>query len=408
MTGPEPAGRILLITVYYLPSTQAVVQMARDLAYEFLGRGYEVSVLAPDSTLQEKMSVTDEDGVQVIRVRSGKLKHASRIQRTVNEARLSGVLWRGARDVLESQAIEVVVYFSPTIFFGRLVKRLKALWNCQSYLVLRDIFPQWAVDAGILRKGLVFRYFHREEMRQYDAADVIGVQSPANLDYFASNPELGKYSLEVLYNWIREPAEQFFDHGYRQQWGLEGKVVFVFGGNIGIAQGVENLVTLAEGLRQIPEAHVLIVGSGSKKKWLEERFAKLGLSNASVHGPLDQDRYLAMLFEFDVGLVLLDPSLRTQNFPGKMLGYLAAGMPILAALNQGNDLQRIIDDADAGFVCSSSDQDSLIELARKLARSEDLRRRQGQNARKLLRSRFSVAAAADQISGAVLPHAPTT
>jgi len=332
----------------------------------------------------------------VLRVRTGKIKAASKLTRRFNEAMLSRTLWEKGRRFFENRSFDLIVYYSPTIFFGSLVARLKTRFGCPSYLVLRDIFPQWAVDAGVLKRGLAYAYFKFKERQNYEAADIIGVQSPANLRHFEARGLDRKYRLEVLYNWTAL-EEDVRPGGNRQRLGLGGKVIFFYGGNIGVAQDVDNIVRLAGALRGEPSAYFLLVGSGSEVSRLREVIAANGLKNIAIHDAVEQKEYLALLAECDVGLISLDRGLRTQNFPGKMLGYMYHSMPMLASVNPGNDLKTLLEDHEAGLVCINGEDETLAAHARRLATDRELRRRLGKNARSLLESTFSVTRAADQI-----------
>ncbi|OPY02725.1 MAG: GDP-mannose-dependent alpha-mannosyltransferase [Syntrophorhabdus sp. PtaB.Bin047] len=396
--------RILLLVVYYLPSTMSSAKLMHDLAVEFRRQGHEPVVMAPDENIGSDCEVSVEDGIEVVRVRTGRIKSASRMLRAINEIRLSGTLWARGREYLDKKGVDLVVYYSPTIFFGGLVARLRSTYGCSSYLVLRDIFPKWALDAGVMREGLIYRYFRRKEIEQYDAADVIGVQSPANLSYFAEDPVLRSRRVEVLYNWTALEEKGIPVSHYREELGLKGKVVFFYGGNIGVAQDVDNIVKLAQGLRNEEEAHFLFVGDGSESGRLRSMISELGLSNMTLHGSVAQDEYLAMLSEFDVGLISLDGRLKTQNFPGKMLGYMYHSLPILASINPGNDLKGILERHGAGLVSVNGEDEVLRDNAIRLLRDDGLRRRMGLNGRRLLNETFSVEAAAGQILGHFSGH----
>lgn len=390
--------RILLLVVYYLPSTMSSAKLMHDLAVEFRRQGHEPVVMAPDENIGSDREVSVEHGIEVVRIRTGRIKSASRALRAINEIRLSGTLWARGKEYLDRKGgIDLVVYYSPTIFFGGLVARLRSTYGCSSYLVLRDIFPKWALDAGVMKEGLIYRYFRRKEIEQYDAADVIGVQSPANLSYFMEDPVLRARRVEVLYNWTALQEKGIPVSHYRDQLGLKGKVVFFYGGNIGVAQDVDNMVRLAQDLRNEERAHFLFVGDGSESGRLRSMISDLGLANMTVHGAVAQDEYLAMLSEFDVGLISLDRRLRTQNFPGKMLGYMYHSLPILASINPGNDLREILERHGAGLVSVNGEDKVLRDNAIRLLRDEGLRRRMGLNARRLLDETFSVEAAAGQI-----------
>lgn len=389
--------RILILVDCYLPSTKSSAKLIHDLAVALNEIGHEIIVTAPDDTLSTANSVSIEEGITVFRVKTGRIKGASKVFRGYNEARLSSVLWRKGKSFLEAHPCDLIVYYSPSIFFGSLVRKLKRVFGCPSYLILRDIFPQWAVDAGVLRKGLVYQFFRYKELEQYRAADIIGVQSPANLHYFSENSLKGRYRLEVLYNWTALAEQNIPVGNYRDVMGLQNKTVFFYGGNIGVAQDMDNIMRLARRMQNRKNVHFLLVGEGSEVLRLEAQIKAENLKNISIHGAVGQQEYLAMLSEFDVGLISLAPNLKTQNFPGKMLGYMYQAMPILASINPGNDLKEILEAHEAGWVSLNGNDDLLYEHALRLSEDPALRRKIGQNGRRLLESTFSVSRAADQI-----------
>jgi len=391
--------RILIFVVYYLPSPIASAKLIDDLAREFHRLGHEVIVAAPDNAIIQDCEVTEESGFKVVRIKAGEIKSASLLLRACREVMLSRVMWRKGKDFFRQNPCDLIVYYSPTIFFGSLVTRLKRLYGCPSYLILRDIFPQWAVDAGVLRRGeLAHRFLEHMAKLNYNAATVIGVQTPANLEYFSEQGLATKYRLEVLYNWAAKTnGHGLPGDGYRNRLGLKNKIVFFYGGNIGVAQDLDNIVRLAETLRGEKNAFFLLVGDGSEVSRLKGIIAAKGLANIAILPPVDQDAYLEMLAEFDVGLVSLDRGLRTQNFPGKILSYMNQAKPILASINVGNDLKDLLEKHDAGLVCMNGEDEQFEIMARRLLTDQELRARLGRNARAMLENRFSVRHAALQI-----------
>jgi len=391
--------RILLLVDCYLPSTKSSARLIHDLAIEFQRQGHEVRLVAPDESLDTTAEVSHCDGIDVLRVRSPRIKGALRPIRALHEARLSSLLWRGGKQFFLEHPCDRIVFYSPTIFFGPLVRRLKKLWGASSYLILRDIFPQWAVDAGILRRGgLPWRYFRHMERLQYDVADRIGVQSPANLAYFEQQGWSGQYALEVLWHWSPSKRKNLPATHLRETLGLTGKTVFFYGGNIGVAQDMDNVIRLAAALRDRSEAHFLLLGDGSEVARLEQDVKRRGLTGVSFHPPLDQAAYLAALSEFDVGLITLDAGLMTQNFPGKMLGYMYFSMPTLASINPGNDLKHVIEEHEVGLVSLNGDDEAFRTHALTLLDQPELRRRLGANGRRLLETDYSTGRAVRQIT----------
>ncbi len=389
---------ILILVDDYRPSTKAAAQLMRDLALEIRRRGHAVAVAVPSATVPFPCAIAEEEGVEVLRVRTGRIKGAPLLVRGWNELRLSSVMWRGGRAYFRSKRFDLVVFYSPTIFFGGLVRRLKRLYDCPAFLVLRDLFPQWALDAGVLRKGPAYWYFKLKERLQYEAADRINVQSPANLRYFESCGLVDRSRLEVLYNWvtpsIARPAPV---PDFRARYGMGGRVVFLYGGNIGVAQDMDNLVRLAEGLRQEPAAAVLLVGEGSEAGRIRAFIRDRGLTNIQIEDAVPQEQYLSLVSQFDVGLLSLNRKLTTHNYPGKLLSYLDCELPILASVNPGNDLIDLLKESGAGFVTVNGDDGTFLDNALRLARDANLRREMGRKGRALLESHFSVRKAADQI-----------
>lgn len=389
--------RILLLVDCYLPSPKSGAKQMHDLGVEFSRLGHEVVVLAPDRNVLGPLRIDVEDGVCVVRVRSRDFKAASRPSRAFHEARLSSHLWNAAQGFLACHACDLVVFYSPTIFLAELVRKLKAQWRCPAYLILRDIFPQWALDLGILREGPVLSYFRRKERQQYAVADVIAVQSHGDLDYFARGfPEFDG-RLEVLHNWAATEERNLPLARYRSELGWEGKVVFFYGGNIGVAQAMDSIVRLAANLSPIDSIRFLLVGDGSAVAAVRQSIAARRLKNIRLLPPVGQREYLAMTAEFDVGLVSLDRRLNTHNVPGKILSYLFAGIPVLAGVNPGSDLFHLLHESGSGLCFSNGDDAALAAAALRLADEPSLRAAMGRKARALLERKFSAPAAAQRI-----------
>lgn len=388
---------ITILVDCYLPSLKSVAKQVHDLGFEFCRLGHEVTIVAGTHEIAGSLEISVEEGLRVVRVRTGMIKGAIRPLRALQEVRLSSLIWQKAGAFLSNNPADLIVFFSPTIFLGGLVRRLKSLRSCKSYLILRDIFPQWAVDAGILRRGLIYRFFRKKEIEQYETADRIGVQLPGDLQYFARNFAKKPYQLEVLSNWTALEEHGLPKTHFRANLGLQDKIVFVLAGNLGVAQDVDNILRLASNLSSYPKIHLLLVGEGSEVSRLQKAIDTKKLCNIQVMPPVDQRTYLSLLGEFDLGLISLDRRLTTHNVPGRLLGYLYSGMPVLASLNPGNDLFEIIRSSQAGFCFLNGEDEELCAAAVQLAMDQGLRVRMGQNARQLLVEKFSVQSAAQQI-----------
>jgi glycosyltransferase involved in cell wall biosynthesis len=390
--------RVFLLVHYYYPHTQSCAALFHDLAITLRDMGHEVILAAPDPSLDAPRRITGDNGLTVVRIRSGPFQDVSRTRRAWNEWRLPAIMWRRAGDYFRDNRCDLIVNMSPTIFFGPLVARLKRLWQCRNYLVLRDIFPQWAVDSGLIEDGgAIHRFFRRYETLLYETADVIGITSERDLGHFSAPGSRLKHVVEVLPSWAAADGREVAETDYRNQLGLRDKVVFLYGGNLGSAQEAMSIVRLADSLRDESSARFLIVGAGSEAARLRAEARALALDNLQFLAPVGFDRYMGMVSEFDVGMITLNRHLRTHNHPVKMFDYMYFGKPILAAINTGNDLYEILERHEAGLVCWNGEDKQLAAHARRLSTQADLRQRLGSNSRALLETVFSPRRAAEQI-----------
>ena len=184
---------------------------------------------------------------------------------------------------------------------------------------------------------------------------------------------------------------------YRKRLGLEDKTVFFYGGNIGHAQDMMNIVRLAKNIQDEKNAHFVLVGTGDEVELVRSAMENDGVDNMTLLPSVSQEVYQEMLTEFDVGLFSLHRDHTTHNFPGKLLGYMAYEKPILGSVNPGNDVQQVIEDAKAGFITINGDDEAFTHNALVLLKDHEHRTRLGKNARQLLSDTFSVEAACRQI-----------
>ena len=390
--------KLLLIIDDYLPdSTKVGAKMMHELAVELKNNGHEVFVLTPKPLQKKSLSVQKIDGINILFFRSGRIKNVGKFKRAINESLLSYQAFKSAKKYLKENPCNGIIYYSPSIFFGSLVRKLANLWHCQSYLILRDIFPQWAVDNNLLKENsLAHRYFNFFEKINYKSADRIGVMSPSNLEFFKSK-NINTSKFEVLYNWSQITEVPYVENNFRKKLKLENKIVLFYGGNIGHAQQMINLINLAKNFTKNSSVHFLFVGQGDEVELLLKEVSNNKLKNITYLPPVNQITYFEMLNEFDIGMFSLHSGHKTHNFPGKLLGYMSYSKPILGCVNDGNDLADVVNSTKAGIVVSSNDKLGLYKAAKVLIDSKSIRNKMGENGRDLLLNQFSVKSISKQI-----------
>ena len=191
----------ILLTAQDFSRNSSRLTLYEDITNEFIKQGHSVTIINPDPSLSSPMIVEAYDNLKICRFKSGKIKNVNRAIRAINETMLSHRAWSSLSEILKNDKHDLILYQSPSIFWGSFVKRLKKVWNVPSILIIRDIFPQWVIDIGLIRSySPIAYYFKHYEKITYSAADIIAVQSPNNktwmLEHNITKP------IDILYNWI--------------------------------------------------------------------------------------------------------------------------------------------------------------------------------------------------------------
>jgi glycosyltransferase involved in cell wall biosynthesis len=345
--------------------TSGAVQL-RDLSREFVRQGHELTVMLPSSDLGSRWHIEEVDGVRVVRLRAPQTKDIGYVRRTIGEFVMPFRMRRSLRlSPLANETWDGVVWYAPSIFHGPLAKALKHQSGCKGYLIIRDIFPDWAVDMGLMGRGLPYWFFSAVARYQYSVADTIGVQTPGNLRYFDDWAKAPGRHVEVLQNWLADVPVSTCPISVPET-SLAGRKLFVYAGNMGVAQGMGILLDLVTRLRHRSDIGFLFVGRGSDARKLRAIADARGLENVFFHEEIEPDEIPGLYAQCHIGLVALDPRHKSHNIPGKFLTYMQSGLPVLATINAGNDLAELIRMENVGRVSEDGRVDTLEQLALEL------------------------------------------
>jgi glycosyltransferase involved in cell wall biosynthesis len=357
--------------------------------------------MLPTAGLQGLWRIEEVDGFRVLRLRAPRTKEIGYIRRTIGELLMPFTMHRNLqRSPMAQIKWDGVVWYTPSIFHGPLANSLKKRSNCKGYLIIRDIFPQWALDMRLMRRGVPYLFFDAVARYQYSVADVIGVQSPGNLSYFDQLQLKPGRRLEVLNNWLEHPGQVRCSIRLNQTC-LAGRNIFVYAGNMGVAQGMDIFIDLAESLQDRSDVGFLFVGRGSDASRLSKLAQSRKLNNVLFFDEIHPDQIPDLYAQCDVGIVALDSQHNTHNIPGKFLTYMQSGLPVLANINYGNDLARIIRDEQVGQVCESNMINELLTLTGKLLEEITVDKELSERCCKLFDRDFSAEKAVRQIVNAL-------
>lgn len=375
-----------------------------DLINELLERGHKITIALVTGRKESKQSdMIPYQGTNLIRVRVGELFRVNFLIKGMNTLKIEPCMRRAIRKFIKNEHFDLVIYATPPVTFASVIHYCKKQFGCQSFLMLKDIFPQNAVDIGLFQKnGLLHFFFKRKEQRLYELSDIIGCMSQGNLDYMeAHHPEVEGSRLILFPNTMKVQPYTMKAQPLKNAPGEvppEKKVRFVFGGNLGKPQAVDFLIDAVKSprMQKCRQAEFLFVGEGSEQEKVQKAFQDS--PNARFIQFLPQSEYDRLMADCDVGIISLDVRFTIPNYPSRMLGYMAAAKPMLACTDRSTDVKALLTkEADCGLWCASDDVDAFCQNVERLCADEALRRRLGSNGRRYLEQHFDVHRSAELI-----------
>lgn len=338
-----------------------------DLMRKFRNEGHRVTIVSPrERRLGERTNLNEMDGVQILGVRTLNLQKTNVIEKGLGQVLVESQFKRAIKKHLCNTKVDLILYSTPPITLIGVVKYLKKKNpQAMTYLLLKDIFPQNAVDLGMMSKsgvkGLLYKYFRKKEKQLYQISDFIGCMSPANVQYVIDhNPEVTSQKVELAPNSYEhvEPIKLSDEDRYalREKYHLPtDRPIFIYGGNLGKPQGIPFLIRCLDANANRQDCHFLVVGNGTEygrmKAWYDEKKPKC----ISLFASLPKEDYDQLVRACDVGLVFLDYRFTIPNYPSRLLPYLMEKKPIIAATDPNCDMGTIAEANGYGFWCPSND-----------------------------------------------------
>lgn len=249
---------------------------------------------------------------------------------------------------------DVVLAMSPPLTLGPAAWLIAKARRAPFVFNVQDIFPDVAVELGVLRNHNVIRAAQQMERFIYRRADAVTVLSADLADNVGQKlgapPGTPPAKVRIIPNFVDTSfvAVADRDNGYRQEYGLSGRTVVMYAGNVGLSQSLDLVLYAARELAEShPEVVFVINGGGSAKADLQARAA--GLANVRFIGLQPKERLPEVLAAADLHLVPLRKGLARSSVPSKLYSILAAGRPVLAAVDEGTEVARTIERARCGI-----------------------------------------------------------
>lgn len=360
--------KILFLFIQY-PEDKNNSNLTKDLSDTFANKGEDVYV----ATIREKKmtlntEVSFENNVNVLRVKSGNLfNNISKVEKVISMMRMNSILLKEITSYWHDIKFDLIIGTTPYMANEKLIWGLKKFYRCPSFLILWDLFPQNAKDLGLIKNRFIFNFFKRKEIKNLKSFDYIGCMSNGNLNYVKEHYSFLKEEQLYLFPlWQKKKEEKKINRDeIRKKFLFDNDdFIFIFGGNMGKPQALENIIFLADKIRDKAHIKFLFVGQGTEVLMLKAMILELGLKNIFFESYLSRENYENLTASCDVGIVSLNEKFTVPNFPSKTMDYLKLGLPVFAVLDKvsysdyGNLLENYL---EAGVVCTPNDLNCCSE-----------------------------------------------
>lgn len=382
---------VLFLTIS-MPNMSGSSNMYAALIKEFARNGHDVCVAAPVDDDKKTALVPAGENLRILQVRSLPLFGVNLVRKGIANVLLPFLYRRAIDKFLRREKFDLIITPTPPITFVDVVARMKKRCGAKAYLILRDIFPQNAVDLGFMKKWWpLYWHFRRQERRLYKVCDAIGCMSQGNIDYVrAHNPDVPAEKVHILENFQTPETLVPAQEDLKTKYGVGGKFVVIFGGNMGVPQKLENVLALAKACeKDYPDVAFLLVGKGVQQAKIRALIAQMRLKNTVLHSLIPYRDYQQLVAQCDIGLISLNERFTIPNIPSKTLSYFNLGLPVLASIDAATDYGKILDETQAGLWSLAGDVPAFKANFDKLYRDADLRRRMGENGRRYLETHMT-------------------
>lgn len=344
-----------------------------DLVRKFRDEGHNVYVMLPfERRLDRKTMLYSEEGIHFLGVKTLNVVKTNVVEKGFGQMLLEGQFKAAFRRYLSDVTFHLILYSTPPITFTKVIDYAKSLNpHAIAYLMLKDIFPQNAVDVGMISKtgvrGLLYKFFRNKEKELYKVSDYIGCMSPANVKFLLDhNPEIDRQKVEICVNSYNQiNVVNMSDDKktkIRQKYNLPlSKPIFIYGGNLGKPQGISFMIECLKENRYRNDCFFVVVGNGTEYSRVNDWMEREKPQNVRLFQRLPKEDYDCLTDACDVGLIFLDYRFTIPNFPSRLLPYLMTKKPILVCTDKNCDMGPIAVENGFGIWAPSNSTDAFTK-----------------------------------------------
>lgn len=366
-----------------------------DLLRKFRDEGHAVYIACPNERrYNQDTFLTVQDNIHLLKIKTLNIQKTNFIEKGLATILLEQQYLNAIKRHCGNIKFDLILYATPPITLTKVIKYFKIKNKAKSYLLLKDIFPQNAVDLNILKKSSpIYQFFRRKEKKLYAVSDYIGCMSDANVDY------VKKHNININHIGVNpnsiNPDNKILSAEEKKTIKLKYHIpehakVLVYGGNLGKPQGIDFFIDVLAANVNRNDLFFIIAGSGTEYSKLHKWISTNQPANVLLFPNLPHDDYHQLVCCSDAGLIFLDKRFTIPNFPSKILSYMECRLPIIAATDKNTDVGKVIEGNKFGFWCESGDLRAYNEILNVFIANSDLYSEYGDNGFNFLITNYHV------------------
>ena len=366
-----------------------------DLIRKFAKEGHNIFIICPlERRLKRKTYLAEDGSVKTLAIKTLNITKSNYLEKGAGQIVIEHQYQRAIKKYFPNIRFDLVLYSTPPVTFTKIISFVKKKYGAKSYLLLKDIFPQGAVDLGVLSVNhLLYRYFRHKEKKLYKISDHIGCMSPANVKYVLThNSEIPKSHVEVCPNSIElQMKPEIVDKSVLAKYDIPVNVpVFIYCGNLGKPQGMSFLIEVLSSNINRTDVFFLIAGSGTEYHKLQTWYENEKPSNVLLLKALPVSDYERLVQACDAGLIFLDRRFTIPNYPSRLLSYLENRLPVIMATDTNTDIGKIAEENSYGLWSESGDLETFNRNLNHLIENKKLRLEMGKKGYRYLIENYTV------------------
>ncbi len=376
--------KLLIYAHYYIPDVASTGQILRELA-EGMIHEFDITIVCvvPSYTgkvadeYKKKMFYKEEiNGVKVIRIRVPEFSKSNKLSRVKNI--LSYFIGAMIATFKVGKMDYVYSISQPPILggllgvWGKWMKRAKYIYNIQ------DFNPEQTMAVGYSKNKLVLKammMFDKFSCRQADKVIVVGRDMVETLKGRFKGRKVPNHTF--INNWIDEkeiyplPADHEKVVAFKEKYGLQDKFIIMYSGNLGLYYDLENLMNVIEKFKDRDDVVFAFIGEGTIRESLVQYKEKNNLQNVRFIPYQDKSDLIYSLNAGDVHWCLNAKGIKGVSVPSKLYGIIAAGKPILGALEKGSEARLIIEETQCGYVTEPGNYEEVEVMIEKFLKEKE-------------------------------------